>query len=391
MIVDSKIECPAKILVVDDLPLNVKFLQEALSVMGYGVDVAYDGLQALEKVAEDAPDLILLDVKMPRMDGLTVCQRLKSDEKTRSIPVVMVTALDELEINVKALQCGANYFIVKPLEWDILSARIKSLLLVKRLNDDIQRHTKTIEKQYQKMNAELRMAREVQLAILPHDVPTVPGVRIASKYIPCDYVSGDLYDFVGLPDGTLWLIIADVSGHGVPAALISTLTKALLRSYISEDTSPENVASSINDEFVSYLDRMFVTGILGHFDPKNRSFQYISAGHPPILLAREGKDSLKKLAVTSSPIGILPGMTFHAETIQLNDGDKLLFYTDGLLECRDSARERFGLPHLKLLYSQNSHLMPHELLTLIHEQIKSFVGHDKFDDDIAIFILEVVG
>lgn len=391
MTTESQSECPAKILVVDDLPQNVIELQKILSAMGYCVEAAYDGLQALEKVAEEAPDLILLDVKMPKMDGLTMCQQLKSDEKTRSIPVVMVTASGERESNVKALRYGADDFIVKPIEWEILSARIKSLLLVKRLNDDLQHHIKTIEKQSQKINSELQMAREVQQAMLPHEVPNVPGLRIAYQYIPCDYVSGDLYDFVKLPDGTLWLIIADVSGHGVPAALISTMTKALFRSYVTEATSPENVASRINKDFINYLDQMFVTGILLRFDPEDRSFQYICAGHPPILLAQKRKNSLTRLAATSSPFGILPGTTFHTETVQLTTGDKLLFYTDGLYECRNSTREQFGLPRLESLYFQNSHLAPNELLTLIHEQIRGFVGHNKFDDDIAILVLEVVG
>src|SRR5277367_496966 len=209
------------ILVVDDAPANI---QIALAILKetYQVRVATNGAKALELAASDpVPDLVLLDVVMPGMDGFEVCTRLKADPKTQDIPVIFLTGQTEIEDETRGFEVGGVDYIHKPFSPAVAKARVHTHLVLRGMRQKL-------AQQLAAMKSELETARQIQLSILPREMPSVAGVNVAARYIPMTEVAGDFYDFILIDDKRFGAFVGDVSGHGMPAALISSMLKIAL-------------------------------------------------------------------------------------------------------------------------------------------------------------------
>jgi phosphoserine phosphatase RsbU/P len=206
------------VLVVDDAPANIRVVNEILHG-AYKVRVAMNGAKALELAhGTPAPDLVLLDVIMPGMDGYEVCTRLKADPATRDIPVIFLTGQTEIQDETSGFEVGAVDYIHKPFSPAIVAARVQTHLALREARG-------RLERQLQEIRAELETARQIQLSILPREIPRFSGLDIAARYIPMTSVAGDFYDFVVVDEKRIGILAADVSGHGMPAALIASMLK----------------------------------------------------------------------------------------------------------------------------------------------------------------------
>ena len=204
---------PPLILIVDDNPANVEILQMRLMANNYDTITATDGEMGLSMVKEHLPDLILLDIMMPKMDGLEVCRRIKTDTSLPFIPIILVTAKTESKDIVAGLEAGGDEYLTKPVDHAALVARVKSMLRIKSLHD-------TVVEQSTQLKKQLKTATKIQSLFWP-DIPNLKtGGNIWAVSIPAAYVGGDLYDVIPLADGSLLAYVADVSDKGVPAALI---------------------------------------------------------------------------------------------------------------------------------------------------------------------------
>ncbi len=213
----------SRILIVDDEPFNVDYLEQELADLGYETIAAENGAAALDRVRSEAPDLILLDIMMPVMDGFEVLARLKAVPATRDIPVIVISAASDLNSTVKGIQLGAEDYLPKPFEPTLLHARITSSLEKKRLRDLEQLYLKGMER-------ELEIGREIQKGFLPAELPQVDGWEIAVYFAAAREVAGDFYDAFRLgPEQQICLVVADVCDKGVGAALFMTLFRSLLR------------------------------------------------------------------------------------------------------------------------------------------------------------------
>jgi sigma-B regulation protein RsbU (phosphoserine phosphatase) len=227
----DKLKMPhPKILIVDDEPFNVDYLQQELEDSNRVLISAGNGQEALEKVVSESPDLILLDIMMPVMDGFEVLSRLKADPDTHDIPVIIISANNDLRSVVKGIQLGAEDYLPKPFEPTLLHARISSGLEKKRLRDLEQSYLKGLER-------ELDIAREIQMSFLPSELPSMDGWKIATYFKAAREVAGDFYDCFLLPDGNLVCVVGDVCGKGVGAALFMTLFRSLIRATATSDLS----------------------------------------------------------------------------------------------------------------------------------------------------------
>jgi sigma-B regulation protein RsbU (phosphoserine phosphatase) len=232
-----------KILVVDDVPQNIRLLEMNLKAEGYIVVSANNGQEALEKVAMDKPDLILLDIMMPIMDGNEVCRRIRKNNNTRWIPIVMVTAFESgPEKIVQSLDDGADDFIKKPFDRYELLARVRSLLRVKGLQDELIDINKRLEE-------ELSLAKDVQQALLPQKFPNIPDLDFAHRYIPSLIVGGDFFDIEEVSPSTVTVFICDVMGHGPQAAMITGIVKALLAQLVHYYPNPDTLLTYMNNRF----------------------------------------------------------------------------------------------------------------------------------------------
>ncbi len=373
----------SKILVVDDVPQNVRLLELNLRAEGYNVLAAYSGKEALEKVEKEKPDLILLDVMMPGMDGYEVCKRLRQNKKTRMLPIVMVTAYQkEEDKKIEAIDAGADDFISKPFKRYELLARVRSLLRVKKLQDELVRANNRLED-------ELIMAREVQQALMPSEYPDISGLEFSHKYIPTFAVGGDFFDVKELSPGVVEIFVSDVMGHGPQAAMITGVIKTLLTQLSSGLAGPNYLLSQINERFHSLMASgglpMFVTAFCMVIDTVRGKYTYSNAGHPTPLLIQDRHSLVEGLEIKPGPaLGMIPNTIYEGRERGLENGDMLFFFTDGLQELMSRDRVQFGAEELDRAISNNMHLPPHSFVEAIMDSAFAFADGPSNSDDITL-------
>ena len=376
------------ILIVDDEPFNVDYLEQELEEADHDTSVAVNGQEALAEVQRHAPDLILLDIMMPVMDGFEVLSRLKADPATRDIPVIVISAQNDLRSVVRGIQLGAEDYLPKPFEPTLLHARVSSSLEKKRLRDLEQLYLKGLQR-------ELEIAREIQLGFLPSELPQVAGWEIAAYFKSAREVAGDFYDAFLLPDGNLACVIGDVCGKGVGAALFMTLFRSLIRATATSAIScgEKDIVSLAPAErlrqVVSFTNNylvkthgdanMFATVFIGFFDLQTGILSYINCGNePPFLLGSGG--AVTALKPTGPVVGVVPHAVFTVKAIRLEKDDLLLAFTDGIPDACNHANESFGRERLLELL-QEGNTIPAGLLKQVEERLHQFIGPaDQFDD-----------
>jgi serine phosphatase RsbU (regulator of sigma subunit)/predicted ester cyclase len=238
----------------------------------------------------------------------------------------------------------------------------------------------------ERIEQDLRVARSIQQASLPEEVPTLEGWQISPLYQPAREVGGDFYDFFELDDARMGLALGDATGKGVPAALAVTASCSMLRA-VAQDSgySPGEVLARVNKTLLARIpSNMFVTCFYAVLDPKTGSLAYANAGHDLPYLYRNGE--AEELRARGMPLGLMPGMHYEEKEIELEEGDSALLYTDGLVEAHDSQREMFGFPRLQALVSE--HGEEESLEDTLLEELYSFVGEGwEQEDDITLLTL----
>ena len=369
-----------KILVVDDVPQNVRLVELNLKGEGYNVIVAYSGQEALEKVRTESPDLILLDIMMPGMDGYEVCKRLRQNKATRAIPIVMLTAYERgLEKKIEALDLGADEFMEKPIKGHEVRARVRSLLRMKSLHEELMAAKNRLED-------ELLMAREVQQAFMPQEYPDIPGMEFAHRYIPTFAVGGDFFDIQKQGPGVVEIFVSDVMGHGPQAAMLTGVIKTMLTQLSSRLVGPGYLLSQLDERFHNLMSSgglyMFVTAFCMVIDMVNHKYTYSSAGHPAPFLIQNDLSQAEKLASDPGPaLGMIPNTLYQENEREMTDNDMLFFFTDGLEELPNRDRVQFGAEELPRAIQHNMHLPPSSFVELIISAADAFAeGLDNPDD-----------
>src|SRR5277367_811642 len=248
----NKVDQKQTVLLVDDAPANIQIVNSILKDI-YKIRVATSGAKALELAnITPLPDLILLDVMMPEMDGYEVCTQLKLDLETRDIPVIFLTGQTEVEDETKGFDVGAVDYIHKPFSPAVVKARVQTHLVLRGIREQLAQKLITIQK-------ELETARQIQLSILPSEIPRIEGLDIAARYIPMAEVAGDFYDFIVVDEKRIGILVADVSGHGMPAALIASMLKIALSAQGAHAADPAQVLAGLNQTLCGKFQHHYVT------------------------------------------------------------------------------------------------------------------------------------
>lgn len=322
-----------RLLIVDDLEVNRDLLARRVSRLGHEAHVAADGLSALELLRSREWDLVLLDITMPGIDGYETLRRIKADPAIADTPVIMVSAIDEIDSVVRCLELGADDYLVKPFNPVILQARIASSLAKKRLAD----HRRA---QLDALSRELEIGRRIQLGFLPDTLPRPAGWDVSACCIPARQVSGDFYDAFELPSGSLALAVADVCDKGVGAALYMALFRTLLRAMATHGAPDEEPSATlartvgfVNDYIagVHGRDNMFATLFFALLQPRDGHMHYVNAGHEAPILT--GSAGAARLEPTGPAVGLLEGGRWEVRMAQLDPGGCLLVYSDGVTEA----------------------------------------------------------
>ena len=360
------------VLVVDDAPANIRIVNEILHHT-YKVRIATNGSKGIELASTTPrPDLILLDVIMPGMDGYEVCTKLKANPWTQEIPVIFLTGQTEATDEARGFEVGAVDYIHKPFSPAVVAARVHTHLALRETRE-------MLERQLLAIRTELETAREIQRSILPGEVPAVAGLDIAARYIPMSAVAGDFYDFLTLDDGRLGILVADVSGHGMPAALIASMLKVAFAAQAEEADDPAAVLTGINRTLCGKFQGHYVTAAYALIDTANRTVRYAGAGHPAPIV-REGSGMARSVLENGLFLGYFPSATYSAMEIPFQEDDWLMLYTDGISETMDAAEEQFGEERLRRFLEAHSETTASMLADCLLQRLRAWRGREADQD-----------
>lgn len=372
------------VLVVDDATANLQVVHAMLKD-DFRVRVATSGAKALALVKDKPqPDLILLDVMMPDMDGYEVCSILKATPEAKDIPVIFLTGKTKCDEETRGFEVGAVDYIHKPFSPAVVRARVHTHLMLKEAREQLARQLLSI-------NHELEMAREIQLSILPHETPKIAGLEIAARYLPMTSVAGDFYDFIVVDEKRVGILVADVSGHGLPAALIASMLKAALSAQIPHAFDSGRVLAGLNQSLYGKFQRHFATAVYAFVDMEKNSITYAAAGHPPLLLWRASTGGATEVSQNGLPLGLILEANYSAVEVPVEAGDKAILYTDGIPETTSPSEQEFGADLLKGFLETNHDLRGDTFADQLLDELAGWSEHPKGQgqqDDLTLLALD---
>lgn len=371
-----------EILIVDDEPVNIQVLQNFLSVHGHSTFQAKDGVEALERIAEiGVPDLVLLDIMMPRLDGYEVCKRIRQKHPLYELPILMLTAKDKAKDLAEAFAVGANDYLVKPFDNTEIIARVNTLLSLKFAVREQQKLTTLKE--------ELNVARSIQEAILPKETPRIKGIEIETRYEPMAEVGGDFYDFLVVDETKIGILMGDVSGHGIPAALVGSMLKIAFCSQEYLADNPEELLANINNTLEDKLRKSFLTASYTYIDLEQMQLVHGDAGHMPLIVLRRKSKAL----LEHKPNGIVMGwdrdISFPSTRISLRASDRLIIYTDGIAEAQNERGEMFEKRFFELVKTTAEH-GPSQVIEVIFDELHDWNPGQEPADDMTMVVVDVL-
>lgn len=385
----------ARVLIVDDVEVNRDLLARRLQRLGHTVGMAENGQVALDRAHTESWDLILLDVMMPVLDGIGALTALKADERTRDIPVIMVSANTELESVVKCIELGAEDYLPKPFDPVLLRARVSATLEKKRLRD--RERTRAA-----RMQKDLEVGARIQRDFLPESLPNVPGYEFAARFEPAREVGGDFYDAFRLPDGAVALVLGDVCDKGVGAALFMALFRSLIRAVTASQigTAGADVLESrvlhavtVTNDYIAQTHgraNMFATLFVGALDPSTGTIAYVNGGHEPPRVVRAGGGVRTMLPPTGPAVGMLPEIPFHSGRITLGPGETLVVLTDGITESRAPNGVLLGDDATDALLTEPA-VSAEALLDRLLDAVHAHAADEPPADDVTLLAVRYLG
>jgi sigma-B regulation protein RsbU (phosphoserine phosphatase) len=372
---------PARILVVDDEPGMLRAVERVLSGEHHVLGTRLSR-EALSLAGEFRPDLAIVDIRMPDLDGFELMAQLKA--RMPGIDVILMTgSVDDLDDKlVRAIRSPAFYFIQKPFDREVLKTLVERCIELRWRREDHRQNLKRLE-------TEMAEARAFQQSLLPERQTIVNRVSVCCRYSPCSSLGGDLYDYATAPGGQTALLMADVSGHGVSAAMLTGIVKSGFHASHVDGFDPVSVVQRVSMGLAAFSPDRFVTLIAAVISPEERCLRYVNAGHPPILVWGPARAAqwLPSTGPLVSPV--LRGVTWDASVVPMNDGDHLLLYTDGVWEPLANedgrAEERFTNA-IDLAPGGGAALLD----TILADVRRELAGHVQ-PDDLTLLTASVVG
>ena len=374
------------VVVVDDDVTNLKMAGRILSKNNMRVTALKSGMALLDYIKTNKPDLILLDIKMPGLDGFETMRRLQEQmNPSEKIPVIFLTADDSQDAETHGLALGAMDFIKKPFIPDVLVLRVRHTIDLVRLQHDL-------EQENERIRSELAMASRIQSAMLPGIFPAFPERKefdIYASMDPVRGVGGDFFDFFFIDRDHLCLLIADVSGKGIPAALFMMASKIILADNAKSGKSPAQILQDTNEAIcANNPEEMFVTVWLGILDISTGLLTTANAGHEyPALMHADGQFELFRDR-HGLVVGGMPGVKYHEHSLQMYPGSKLFVYTDGVPEATDAENALFGTARMLEALNAHANESPKQILHGVRQAVNEFVSDMEQFDDLTMMCLE---
>ena len=364
---------PSRILVVDDEPGMVRAVERVLGATHHVVG-SLSSPAAVAIAGEFNPDLVILDIRMPELDGFELMVRLKAEHPDIDI-IVMTGSLDDLDQKlIRAIRGRAFYFIQKPFDREVLQTLVDRCLELRWRREENRRNVHRLER-------ELAEARAFQQGLLPAPEMEIDRLAIASRYVSCYELGGDLCDYVSIGSGRVALLVADVMGHGVSAAMLTGVVKSAFRASNADGYEPIAVVQRVWRNMVAFGYERFVTLIAAVVSIDDRRLDYVNAGHPAGLL-HTSDDGIAQLASTGPLVSpAFSSLSWQQRSVAFGDGDLLLLYTDGV---SDALVDEYELAEDLFLSIVRQHGSGAPLLDAILTEVRERSGGRPQPDDLTL-------
>jgi len=327
-----------KILVADNNPRNSELISQMLRQTGYQVITADNGRQVLAKAQLLSPDLIILDTQFGDISGFDICRKIKGSPESKFTLILFLSSLETKDSKLKAFESGADDILEKGFDSLVLMAKISSLLRISKLRSQLKEQYNELEKKNKMLDFQLNMSKKIQRSIMRDYDIEWGGMHLLTHYLPALDIGGDFYDLIQLNEHAIGLCIGDVSGHGIAAALLTTMLSTMVKNTADKFTYPnffpEQLLSEINNQFCDIFDEsdteIYATLFFCVIDTENKRFCYSNAGQTfPFFFS--GKESqVIELAAAGTPIGMMRDSLYTSNVLEYGTGDVLVLYTDGL-------------------------------------------------------------
>lgn len=403
-----------QLLIVDDDKATRSLLSLDLQQLGHEVRSASDGSEAWKILQQEHISFVITDWRMPQMDGLELCRRIRSADLPQYVYVILMTTKDDKDALIDGMEAGADDFVVKPFNQGELNARFKAGERILKLQRDLERRNeelsesnKKLSQAYSVIKMDLEAGAKIQSSLLPDSASTIYGVQFDSIFLPSTFVAGDIFNYFKLDEHHLGFYVLDVAGHGIPSAMLSvTLSKALsptnhqecvLKQFVPvpdppyyKIISPARAVQVLNQRFQADDDTMqYFTMVYGLIDTRDGRVAITQAGHPPPIFLQKGANSTL-IGTGGYPVGMLPDVDYAEEEIKLNNGDRLILYSDGITECTNNNQEEFSVERLIDILEKGHNLPLRELMERIGEGVRLWRGNNDFEDDMTLLAIEFV-
>ena len=382
---DSKV----RILVVDDeIDLEQLMLQKMRREVRrgrYEFEFAHNGAEALESLRKDSGfDIVLSDINMPVMDGLTLLAQIPGVNP--DVRAVMVSAYGDMENIRTAMNRGAFDFVTKPIDFTDLKTTIERTIE----NLTLWRKALSARDKLVTLQNELDVARKMQQDILPKSFPTSEAFDLYASMVPALSVGGDFFDVYEFNDGRVGVAIADVSGKGVPAAMFMMASRTLLKACAAISDSPAAVVEQVNTMLSDENDAMtFVTLLYGIYDPETKEFVYANGGHNPPVIVKPNLTTELLESTGGVALGVMQDFKYQENTVALEPGSMVVFYTDGVVEAEKENKELFEMDRFCEILQGGTFKDAKEVTDEIFSRVREFAGENPQSDDITCLVLRI--
>ena len=402
-----------QLLIVDDDKAARSSLSRDLQQLHHEVRSAADGSEAWKILQQEHISLVITDWRMPQMDGLELCRRIRSGDLPKYVYVILMTTKDDKDALIAGMEAGADDFVVKPFSKGELHARLKAgerILKLQRVlaqrNEELSESNKKLSQAYSVIKMDLEAGAKIQSSLLPESASTIYGVQFDSIFLPSTFVAGDIFNYFRLDEHHIGFYVLDVAGHGIPSAMLSvTLSKALsptnhqecvLKQFVPAPDppyykiiSPARAVQVLNQRFQADDDTMqYFTMVYGLFDTRDGRVAITQAGHPPPILLQKGANATL-VGTGGYPVGMLPDVDYEKEEFTVNKGDRLILYSDGITECTNSNQVQFSVERLIDILEKGRNLPLRKLMESIEEGLRLWRKNDDFEDDMTLLAIEI--
>lgn len=379
----------AKILIIDENDDYRDFMRMLLEGEGYSVFTIKDGKEGVSLAKDIMPDCIVLDSLLPYISSITLAKELKADTYLKNIPVIFLTAEDSKDALLQSIESGVDDYVVKTNDFDIIIARVKAMLRLKKLQDDNQLHAMTLRH-------DLKCAGKIQGSILSHKKVDIPGINLIEDYRPHGEVTGDYYDIKKLDKNNYAVLMTDVAGHGIAASMLTLFIKSYFENNAKtkdgDIVRPKDFLSGLNTVFASegFDSSFFSTAFYGIYNTEDCVLSFSKGGHPDPFLFRKDTGKIEKLGCKGILVGVVPDMIYQEKTVSLQGGDTLFIFTDGIFEVFGrKGDDIFGEERLEKIFSREMKkgTKIESIPDIIVKSVLSFSTESALDDDVTMLMI----